>query len=301
MNSTLAGDDRMLARIDHLVVVVADLDASRRAYVSLLGRSPSWSGAHPQFGTCNVIFKLDNTYIELLSPVEEGAVADGLRAGLEESGDGLRMIALGTPDIEAAARTLAERGLQVGEPVAGLAQDGPSGAFRRFRNLFLSPRDTAGVGLFLIEHLSDPDELPPSLPTAEPDACVSALDHVVVLTEAPERAKRFYGETLGIRLALDKTFEARKTRLLFFRLGGATLEIGASLGATGDDDGSAPDDRLWGMALQVQDIDLAHARLTAAGVPVSGIRPGNKAGTRVCSVKGDPLGVPTLIIQPVSR
>jgi catechol 2,3-dioxygenase-like lactoylglutathione lyase family enzyme len=300
---------RMLERIDHLVVAVADLEAARRTAVALLGRGPSWSGVHPQLGTHNVIFTLANTYVELLAPAEdeggEAAFADALRTRLRERGDGLAFLALGTADVEAAAKTLAERGVPVGAPVAGLAQDGPSGAFRRFRSLLLPGSATGGVGVFLIEHLSEPDLLPPSLPTGDPRACVSALDHVVVMTDAPERAKAFYGDTLGIRLALDKTFEKRRVRLLFFRLGGATLEVAASIDAVGEEAAAGgadvPDDRLWGMALQVQDAALARERIAAAGFGVTPLRDGHKPGTRVFSVEGEPLGVPTLVIEPVKR
>lgn len=287
----------MLERIDHLIVAVRDLDRASSTCASLLGRTPSWSGEHPQFGTRNVLFNLNNTYIELLSPEGEGIVADGLRARLDEAGDGLHALALGTADADAAEKTLRERGLHPSAPVSGLAQDGPSGAFRRFRNVMLSPDETAGVGLFVIEHLSEPELLPRSLPIGPEQGAVSALDHVVVMTSNPERALALYGEKLGIRLALDRTFEKRGVRLIFFRLGGATLEIAASLRPDANQDPAR--DRFWGMALQVGDIEAAHARVSEAGFDVTGVRDGHKAGTRVFSVKSNPLGVPTLFIQPI--
>ena len=58
-------------------------------------------------------------------------------------------------------------------------------------------------------------------------AAIAGIDHVVVRTEAPEAAIRFYGDSLGLRLALDKTFEQWGARLLFFRVGGVTVEIAA--------------------------------------------------------------------------
>ena len=46
-------------------------------YVALLGRGPSWHGRHPAFGTRNVLFRLANTYVELLAPdVPGGPLAD---------------------------------------------------------------------------------------------------------------------------------------------------------------------------------------------------------------------------------
>jgi predicted enzyme related to lactoylglutathione lyase len=59
---------------------------------------------------------------------------------------------------------------------------------------------------------------------------------------------------------------------------------------------SSDEDKLWGLALKTDDIDATHARLKQAGVNVSDIRDGRKAGTRVCTVKSHCMDVPTLII-----
>jgi len=293
----------MLTHIDHLIVVTDDLEEAQRQCVALLGRSPSWTGDHPAFGTRNVIFRLANTYIELLAPDGEGPVADVLGAHLAEHGPGLFALALGTDDAEAAVVQMQDRGLSPSKPVEGLAHDDPSGAFRRFRNVWLPEKDTRGIRLFVIEHLSEPELLPLALPVAESEAVVDRVDHVVVMTREPDRAIDFYGDQLGIRLALDRTFENRGLRLLFFRLGGTTLEISAPLRADADlgaGEANAESDRLWGVAYSVPDAGAARARMIEAGLGVSDIRDGHKPGTRVFSLKGNPLGIPTLVIEPVS-
>lgn len=290
----------MLQSLDHIVIAVEDLGQAERTAVAVLGRSPSWAGSHPAFGTGNVIFKLENSYVELLAPVGEGPVADGLRARLDARGPGLHALAFGTSDAVAEASRLREVGLSPSDPVAGVAHDTASGAFRRFRNVMLPPRDTHGIGIFVIEHRSEPELLPPALPISDEASAAHRIDHVVVMTREPERAKRLYGERLGLRLALDRTFEKRGVRLLFFRVGGATIEIGSSLRPGSDlGDADASMDRFFGVAYQVRDIEKAHARLVEAGVDVSAVRDGHKPGTRVCSIGGNPLGVPTLIIEPV--
>ena len=78
----------MLTTLDHLVIAVRDLDAATATYARLLGRTPSWRGAHPHYGTANTLFRLDRTYAELLSPVGAGAVADGLNDHLQRHGEG---------------------------------------------------------------------------------------------------------------------------------------------------------------------------------------------------------------------
>ena len=114
------------------------------------------------------------------------------------------------------------------------------------------------------------------------------------MTEDPEAAIDLYGSKLGLRLALDRSFEKRGVRLLFFRVGGVTVEVGARLASAASD----KPDRFWGIAYQVADVDAAHARLKSEGFELADLRAGNKPGTRVCTVKSRTHGVPTLVIGP---
>ena len=293
----------MLTQIDHLVIATDDLEAAQAQCVALLGRSPSWSGDHPASGARNVIFRLANTCVELRAPGGERQGAEELSAHLEAEGPGLFALALATEDAQAALTTMRERGLSPGEPADALAHDDPSGAFRRSRNIWLPAKDTRGIRLFVVEHLSEPELLPLALPVGETDAVVERVDHVVLMTREPDRAVAFYGEQLGIRLALDRTFEKRGLRLLFFRLGGTTLEISAPVGERaelGASETAADNDALWGVAYSVADAEAARARMLAAGLKASEVREGHKPGTRVFTVKENPLGVPTLVIEPAT-
>ena len=114
----------------------------------------------------------------------------------------------------------------------------------------------------------------------------------MIRTADTDAAKKLYGEQLGIRLALAR--ELRGTRMLFFRIGGVTLEVvlDASL---------AESDALWGHAFRVRDIDAAHARMKNAGFELSELRDGLKPGTRIFTVRGDTGNVPTLILRDPSR
>jgi catechol 2,3-dioxygenase-like lactoylglutathione lyase family enzyme len=241
-----------------------------------------------------VLFRLDNVCIELLSPLGDTPVCRALRTRLE-AGGGVHALHLASDDIAETVGEMRERGLHPSEPVEGLTKDEPSGAFRRYLHSELELAETAGVPIRLVQWLSTPEELPPSLPVDGERSAVMGGDHVVIFSGDPERAIDLYGSKLGIRLALDRTFEKRKTRILFFRLGLFTIEIGAPLRDVAD--GPAADDRLWGFAYRVDDIDAARERIAKAGLTVSGVREGHKAGTRVCTVKNEPAGVATLIIQ----
>jgi len=284
----------VLHSLDHVIVGVRDLDAATKAYTTLLGRAPSWRGTHPGMGTANALFRLDNTYLELLGPTGEGGSASMLRARLDSDGEGLIGMAFGTDDAEACARELRARGLSPTDPIAGTGRDPERPHERAWRNVILPPNESRGPLVFAIEHLSTPDALPLAEPLAPKDSIVTALDHIVVNTQDVDATKLFYGEKLGLRLALDRTFENRGVRLIFFRVGGVTVEVANRLTAKVD---ASARDRLWGLAWRVPDADAARARLASAGLEPTPTRDGHKAGTRVCSVEQGTQGVPTLLIE----
>jgi catechol 2,3-dioxygenase-like lactoylglutathione lyase family enzyme len=283
----------MWSGLDHVIVGVRDLAAAERHYARLLGRSASWRGEHPGLGTENTLFRLGGSYVELLAPAAGGG--DWLAKRLDASGEGLLGFALATNDADACARMLAERGLHPQAPVRGIGRDRESGAFREWRNVMLPPEETRGVLLFGIEHRSAPDLLPELPPVGDAAASAHGFDHVVVQTPDPDAARSFYGDGLGLRLALDKSFPQWGARLLFFRVGGVTVELAARLGAAPE---PAALDRAWGISYRVANADLARARLAEAGVEVSEVRTGRRPNTRVFTVQGPTCGVATLMLEP---
>jgi catechol 2,3-dioxygenase-like lactoylglutathione lyase family enzyme len=128
-------------------------------------------------------------------------------------------------------------------------------------------------------------------------AAAQTIDHVVIQSSAPERAIALWRDRLGLRLALDRVFPERGLRLIFFRSGGVTLEIASVHPAPAGGDGP---DRLWGVSYRVGDLATHRARLLAAGVDVSEIRPGMRPGTSVATVRSGTAGVPTLFLEVLS-
>jgi catechol 2,3-dioxygenase-like lactoylglutathione lyase family enzyme len=285
----------MLTSVDHIVVAVRDLESAAGTYTRLLGRRVSWRGTHPQLGTANALFKLENTYVELLSPVADGALAEHVRARLEQHGEGPAALAFGTDDVDACVATLRDRGLSAANPTSGSGTDDLSHAKREWRSAFLPPEEARGVSIFVIEHLSPPELLAPApLRSIEP-AAVSAVDHLVIVTSDAEACRELYGDKLGLRLAFDRSFEKRGLRLLFFRLGGVTVECAAPLAM---DSSPTKNERLWGISYRVPNVAAARERVAAAGFDVSEVRPGHKPGTSVCTVRNQTHGVATLLLGP---
>jgi catechol 2,3-dioxygenase-like lactoylglutathione lyase family enzyme len=209
-------------------------------------------------------------------------------------------ILLGAPPAKGATRRfqLANMALQIGprggDPVFGLglaAADLPETRRMLERRgvsadgSILSRSATHGVAIALVA------ARPPAPPPARPDA-PHALDHVVIHTPNPERAVALYGGRLGLDLRLDRANPQWGSRLLFFRCGGAVIEISADLKAPV---GDGPD-RITGLAWRVADPAAAQARLAAAGLDVSPVRPGRKPGTQVFTVRAGMPGAPALML-----
>lgn len=152
-------------------------------------------------------------------------------------------------------------------------------------NARLSAEATHGVAITLAPR--GPAPSPPTRPDAP-----HALDHVVIHTPNAERAVALYGGRLGLDLRLDRANPQWGSRLLFFRCGGAVVEISGDLNSAASD---GPD-RITGLAWRIADPAAAQTRLAAAGLDVSPVRPGRKPGTAVFTVRAGVPGAPALML-----
>jgi len=196
----------MLHSLDHVILAVRDLEAGLEIWSRLLGRAPSWHGEHPGAGTANVLYRLQNTYLELLAPQGQGHLGAWLGDHLEKHGEGVLGAAFGTADADACAAAWREAGLHPAPVEEGAGRDVHSGATRAWRSVRLPAGETRGARIFAIQHLSATDTLPIARALGEEASCVHGLDHAVLRTADPEAALRLYGEQLALRLALDRSF-----------------------------------------------------------------------------------------------
>jgi catechol 2,3-dioxygenase-like lactoylglutathione lyase family enzyme len=275
----------MITGLDHVVVLLRELEAGVAAYQTLFARAPSWRSTSD--GAETVLFTLDNMTLELVSPVGNGATAGRIRAALAEQGEGLASICFRTHDIAKMHRRLDRLTLKP-EPVAGAeSRDAVSGATLSWKRTRASTESTRGVRLFFLERAA---ERPHSAATAE--APITAMDHIVVSTGDPERAAALYGARLGLDMALDRS-HPDWGRLMFFRCGDLIVEIVHRPGVAVD----LAHDRLYGMSWRVDNADATRARLLSAGIDVSDVRTGRKPGTRVFTVRSGTCGIPTLLVE----
>jgi catechol 2,3-dioxygenase-like lactoylglutathione lyase family enzyme len=279
----------MITGLDHVVILVRDMEPSIAAYLTLLARAPAWRSTGD--GAETVLFTLDNMTLELMSPVGDGAAADRIRSALAEQGEGLASICFRTGNIARMHRRLDRLALQP-EPIAEIeSRDTATGATLSWKRTRAATEATRGVRMFFLELAS---ERPRSAATAE--APIMAMDHVVISTGDPERAAALYGARLGLDMALDRS-HPDWGRLMFFRCGDLIVETVQRPGAIAE----PAHDRLYGLSWRVADADATRARLASAGIEVSDVRTGRQPGTRVLTVRSGTCGIPTLLVERMAR
>lgn len=293
--------------LDHLVIAIRDLELATASYRAILGLRPSWKGVHPIYETENVLFRLGNTYLELLAPGEAEGVAGWsreLRTHLEEEGEGLYALALGTRNVDVAVAQARHLGLGVSDPADGEGTDVGSGARREWRNALVVPASMRGVRAFFIQHRSPADALPMAEPEGDGAGSVKRVDHVVIACPDLQASLALWTESLGLQLAASRDLPERGTRLHFLRLRDVILELVGRLGERGKAEGEASNalDSLWGVALEVDDVAAAVKRVQAAGVEARGPRAGRAPGTVVADLNPQEAhGVRLLFIEKSSR
>jgi len=280
----------MIENVDHIIVVVEDLGLAEQNYKKIFGIDPVWRGKHEELGTANVLFNFENTYFELLAVNGSGIGADLVNHTINEKGEGLLGLVLGTKNIVQFRDSAIENGYPLSEISTGHGIN-EQNEKREWLYQFLPYELTRGIFSFVIEHKS------PDLPLLASDkSTVNKLEQVVIKTNDVNGFIKIYKDIYGIRLALDSFVETWKKRILFFRLNKTTIEV-----IEDKNDKDLPNDSLWGLAWGVQDIKQTRERLLSMNIEVSDIRPGVKEDTLVATISSHTNNVPTLLIEHTKK
>jgi|SRR5579871_1948059 len=280
----------MITGIDHIAILVRDFDRTVANYETIFGRAPNWHGFTS--GRQHAWFQFSDMALDIIGTHGTGPDADASRAEIEKFGDAIWGLGFSVPDLDAATGLFERRGLNF-LPRHTTRTQNAAGIERAWEVAVIKRKSANGVALFLVENKPDAARWPVAQAAVADGAAVGTLDHIVVNTTNAERAVALYGGRLGLDLRLDRSKEQWGARQLFFRCGGAVVEIGASLKTPVSD---APD-RFGGLAWRVRDPEAARARIAAAGIDVSEVRKGRKPGTAVFTVRNGTGGVPTLMLS----
>src|SRR5258707_6483421 len=135
-------------RIDHVAIVVRNIEAALRFYRDTLGIAPSRVLDFPQEGVKIAFLPMGGpagSEVELLEPT---APDTGIARFLEKRGEGLHHICLEVPDIQHALDELQAAGTPVLDPT-------PRPTAER-HGISIHPRGTSGVLLELVERQEGP-------------------------------------------------------------------------------------------------------------------------------------------------
>lgn len=267
----------MITAVNHLAYAAGKPAETAAAYAILFGRNAeeyiSASGA------LLYRFRLGNMAFEITD------ARDGVT--------GLSGLGFEAADIDATVHKLSRRGLKIGEITSQTwnATAGGQGVERRTAQIATSSGH--GVPLTIVE--TSTLDVPRTVDATSTN--IIDLDHVVIRSPNPERAIALYGAKLGLDFALDRSHPDWGARLMFFRTGGTTVEIGHSL-AKGVSD---QPDSFGGVAWRVHDAATTGERLKAAGLNTSEAKQGRRPGSKVLTVRSGTGDVPTILLSAVPK
>jgi methylmalonyl-CoA/ethylmalonyl-CoA epimerase len=144
----------MLTRIDHIGIACSDLDATVEFYRATYGFEVSHTEVNEEQGVREAMIRINGasdggaTYLQLLEPTREDSAVG---KWLAKNGEGVHHIAFGTPDVDADAQSVRDKGVRV-------LYDEPRNGSMGSRITFLHPKDCHGVLTELVTSAKAPED-----------------------------------------------------------------------------------------------------------------------------------------------
>jgi methylmalonyl-CoA/ethylmalonyl-CoA epimerase len=133
----------MIGRLNHVAIAVTDLAGAAAKYRDLLGADVHHPHDLPEHGVTVVFVHLENTKIELMTPLGENSPISKFLAA--NPAGGIHHVCYEVPDIASAIRTLVEAGARV------LGDGQPKIGAHGLPVVFLHPKDFDGTLIELEE------------------------------------------------------------------------------------------------------------------------------------------------------
>ena len=280
--------------LDHVLIAVRDLDAVAVTCGDNLGFSVTPEGVHPGRGSHNRLVVFGPEYLEFLSVRDPSQKL--FRPNIVpflESREGLFVFALGTDDVAGRYLEIRQRGVDIGEPVAGSRQAAEGGTAYSWRQAEIAIGETPGSQTFLIQHDQTVSEryTEPAEPTRHANG-VAGIHHLTLAVHDAEQAAARWQEVFGLPALHDGDLPDQGMRRVRLDLENSYLYL---VSASRPDpladflarNGEAP----YELGLDVRDLSATVARLRKGKTPTSD----SGAAVRV-----DPdytHGVPLVLVQ----
>lgn len=224
----------MIARIDHVVIAVRDLERAIRQYEAL-GFAVSPGGRHTGLGTYNAIIRFGLDYLELISIYDEHELGNrglngvSLSEFLRQQEGGLVGYALATADIKEDAARFEQTGLEAEGPFA-MQRLRPDGRQLFWRLLVPGGTSWRRPWPFLIQwDASDNERLTWEQPGVHPNGA-SGVAGIAVAVWNLERGIDLYQRQLGLRLDSQGDVQRLAARRASFHVGMFSIDLYAPTG-----------------------------------------------------------------------
>ena len=273
---------KMLTRVQNIFLATKNLEETSKKFSIFFGRDPNFIGQSRKLGIDIISFGLNKTNICLISPKSSGIWFETLNNFLKNKGEGIFGINFSSNDFDSDYNHFIKNDLKLSAKFESNFEANNQNQIK-FSFFNVLDKTIEGLNIFISNEINFQNNKANSKNT------VSKVNQLVIQTEAPDSIKDIFEGKLNIRLALDKTFKEWAGRMLFFRLGGITLEV-----IEGKD--IKQNSKYFGIGWHADNYNKCYNALLNNGFSLSEIRKGRKEGTLVSTLKEPILNIPTILI-----
>ena len=272
----------MLIRVQNIFLATKNIEETSQKFSIFFRRKPNFIGQSRKLGIDIISFGLNKTNICLISPKNSGIWSEKLNNFLKYKGEGIFGINFFSNDFNNDYNNFVKNHLKVSGKIES-SFEGNNDIEIKFSFFNILDKTIESLNI-LVSSKIDFQDNKSSLKNN-----VSKVNQLVIQTEDPDTIKEIFEGKLSIRLALDKTFKKWAGRMLFFRLGGVTLEV-----IEGKD--IKQNSEYFGIGWHADNYNKCYDDLINDGFRLSEIRAGRKEGTLVSTLKEPILNIPTILI-----
>ena len=276
----------MLTKFKSTIITSNNIKKTKREFINLIGNDFSNDLLDQNDDIEFSSIKLLNGSIAIFPNTPKLASSLNLLNEEFEEQRGIIAISFVSDDIDEDHKRFQEIGLSVSDIKTSNSMDSQGrGAELVFFSII--KKDSFDLNILIFQ---DNDEYFNNNNKQYDESDISKFNQVVVFSPKVKKIKELLTDKLGIRLALDKVFDFGdgEVRMLFFRIGGVTIEV--------VEDKKISSTRFGGIGWHSDNLKSCHERLLKSNFTLSEIRKGRKPDTLVSTIKNAPVDIPTIII-----